>query len=146
MPKISKKISTLIDNEISALDAASLDHHLRQCQNCREFFDRVTLVNEELRAIHIPEPHPGLAEQIKSQIFGKKKSFRDGWGLPVWGRIPLFAVILLLAIGLGNIAGKSMLDIIAERHADNGLELMAPEIDNGFAEAILNMGNRENSR
>ncbi len=54
------------------------------------------------------------------------------------------AMIVLLALGLGNLAGRSISDIFTKGQAQTSLELIAPDSDNSLSDALLELGAEEN--
>jgi hypothetical protein len=51
-----------------------LEQHLASCASCRELHQAAGLLEEGLRALPRPEPHPGLAERIVQRVLAERRS------------------------------------------------------------------------
>ena len=60
--------------------------------------------------------------------------------------MPLFAIILLLAIGLGNLAGRSMTEILAGDQSEAKLDYLLADAGQSFSDIVLDIAGEENSR
>jgi hypothetical protein len=55
-------------------------------------------------------------------------------------------MLLVLALGLGNMAGKSMTSYFLDGQPDTKAEFPTLDTDNSLADAVLDLGSEENSR
>ena len=63
-----------------------------------------------------------------------------------WVQVPVFAMIVLLAIGLGNLAGRSMTEILVGDQSEVKLEYLFTDAGQSFSDIVLDIAVEENSR
>jgi hypothetical protein len=63
-----------------------------------------------------------------------------------WRPVPLFALIVLLAIGVGNLAGRSMTEILVGDQSEAKLEYLLTDAGQSFSDIVLDIAVEENSR
>src|SRR4030042_6804782 len=103
-----RQISLLIDGELRGPAAEALQLHLKQCPECRGFHQRMVAIADEVKAILGPVPSLSLADRARDRVAVERSR---GWAkqfFPAWSQVPLVALVVLLAIGLGNLAGRSV--------------------------------------
>ncbi len=142
--KYIRQISKYIDGELSDQAGKMLATHLSECSECRRFYSRMTAINETLCSTAAEYDHRALISRVKDRLGETDLSKRMAF--PILRKLPAYGLLLILALGLGNLAGNSLCRIIPHREANGTLELLAPEHENSLAEAILDIGVQENSK
>ncbi len=61
-------ISALLDDELSAEQAATLDLHLQECADCRYYAERMGAVTKLLRGMEAVAAEPGLRARIEAAV------------------------------------------------------------------------------
>jgi len=141
-----KNISKLLDGELGHAAAAGLLRHLAACGDCRRVHERMTCMERDLKALALVEAPPDLANRIKARIsnLGDQPSY--GIFSPVWKQVSILAMTVLLAIGVGNIAGRSVSKGLLIHDEESTLEMVAPDAGESLADLIMDVGTEENSR
>jgi anti-sigma factor RsiW len=137
-----KDISTLVDGELPPDAAAALLKHLSTCSACRATHRAMTALNSRLEA-EAPCSSPALASRVKAKISGKDFERSDKGMFPLWGRASLLAAIVLLALGLGNLAGRSIGAIIAGDHRETMLEMIVGDSARTLADVVIDLSPEE---
>ncbi len=123
-------ISRLVDGELNATDSDSLRSHMAGCSECREFFERVTSVGVELCALRDDTRVPDLSVLVGRRLARQRRSEGRPTLVPVWAQVPLMAALVLIAVGLGHVAGTSVTGLLtpisAQEFADATLFDSAP--------------------
>jgi predicted anti-sigma-YlaC factor YlaD len=140
-----KQISMMIDGELNPSAEKALRVHLENCSDCRQFCHQLTDLGVALRLSSPALSTPFLATRIKERLLR-----RNNWmlqdGLKLWTGIPAMAIIALLALGLGNMAGKSITELFSNGQIASTIELIAPDSDSSLSDALLELGMEENHK
>ena len=134
-----KMISQLIDGELSAPSSEQLQIHLEGCSECRDLYKRMLSVNSYVKAVELSLPSSALAERVKERIAVVRTRREDTRRLPAWGRVPALALIVLVALGLGNLAGRSLGEILTSGRPEKGIELLVTDNGQAFSDVILDI-------
>ena len=140
------QISLFVDGELDEARVRALREHLALCPDCHRAFERVSALNGRVHSYRSLRPRPGLAQRVKDRVAAERNRADQRTSLPVWSRVPLAAMIVLLAIGLGNLAGQSMTEILWSEQSGDILEWVAPESSQSFADFVIEIGLKENDR
>lgn len=139
-----KQISALMDGELPEAFKARLEQHLRGCPICSLERQRMLSSNRQLRSLAGHFIDPRIADKVKDRIATKRNAgYRR---FPLWGRIPAFATMVILAIGLGNFAGASLFQILNAGQGENLVELLVQDNFQSFGDLMMEVGPEENSR
>jgi anti-sigma factor RsiW len=140
--KYQKAISTLVDGELAADASAALTRHLSACADCRAMHQTMTALNTDLWR-EAPRVDSGLAPRVKAQIAGTdtKASGKTVW--PLWSQAPVLAMLVLAALGLGNLAGRSMSEIIGGEPRETVLEAMVLDSTRSLADVVMDLNSEE---
>jgi len=87
-----------------------------------------------------------LAARVKVRLAEQNAPRREKRFPLAWAQVPLFAMIVLLAIGAGNLAGRSMTEILLGEQSEAKLEYLLTDAGQSFSDIVLDMGVEENSR
>jgi anti-sigma factor RsiW len=141
-----KNISMLLDGELGPAAAAELLRHLASCVDCRRIHERMASTDRDLKALVLAEAPPDLAERVKTRISGLGDKPSQGVFSPV--RIPasIIAMTVLLAIGVGNLAGRSVSNALLINDAESTLDMVAPDAGESLSDLLMNVGTEENGR
>ncbi len=141
-----KNISMLLDGELGPDAAAELLRHLADCVVCRRVYERMTCLNGDLRALALAEAPRELADKVKARISSLEDQPSYGIFSPVWKQASTLAVTILLAIGVGNLAGRSVSNLFLYDHAESTLEMVVPDAGESLADLVVDIGTEENGR
>ena len=87
-----------------------------------------------------------LASRVKARLAEENAPRRIRRFPLAWAQVPVFAMIVLLAIGLGNLAGRSMTEILVGDQSEAKLEYLLTDAGQSFSDIVLNIAVEENSR
>jgi anti-sigma factor RsiW len=141
-----KNISKLLDGELGPAAAAELLRHLAACGDCRRVHERMTFMDRDLKALALAEAPPELANRVKARISSLGDQPSHGIFSPVWKQVSILAMTVLLAIGAGNLAGRSVSNLFLHDRAESMLEMVAPDAGESLADLLMDVGTEENSR
>ncbi len=141
-----KHVSMLIDGELEEHSSRALERHLAACARCRNAYDRMAGLNRALNNVALYKPPSLLTSRVKAR-FAEKNARRRGMPFPfAWNQAPLFAMIVLLAIGLGNLAGRSITEILVGDQSETKLEYLLTDAGQSFSDIVLDIAVEENPR
>jgi anti-sigma factor RsiW len=135
-----ERLSALLDGELASSDALSA--HEASCPDCRTFHEHLILLNSTLESLPRPNPSLDLAERVKDRLTRGDSRQRE----LVWRKLPVFAMVVLLAIGLGNLAGRSISELYMQNPHASSLDLIAPDQGNSLSDVLVEFGSEENSQ
>jgi len=141
-----KQISLLVDGELKGSDREALQLHLELCPDCRVIHQRMAAIADNVKAIRGPVSSLSLAQKVKERVALERTRQEEKEFFPGWTRVPLVALVTLLAVGLGNLAGRSVNEMLAPHRAEAMLEYMIPDQNGSLAEVVMDIGVEENSR
>ena len=141
-----KNMSMLIDGEQGHLPLEALEAHLAACSGCRNAYERMGALNRALKDVDLYRPPSMLASRVKARLAEENAPRRERRFPLAWAQVPLFAMIVLLAIGLGNLAGRSMTEILLGEQSEAKLEYLLTDAGQSFSDIVLDIGVEENSR
>jgi len=141
-----KNISKLLDGELGLAAAAELLRHLAACGDCRRVHERMTCMDQDLKALALAEAPPDLADRVKARVSSLGDQPSHGIFSPVWKQASILAMTVLLAIGVGNLAGRSVSKALLIYDAESALEMIAPDAGESLADLVMDVGTEENGR
>jgi sigma-E factor negative regulatory protein RseA len=141
-----ERLSMLLDGEMSQSDAVAVKAHISVCKDCERAYARMTALEDRLQGLPVPVVHPALASRVKAELFREERSLWESPPFHVWRKIPVLVMILALAVGLGNMAGRSMTSFLLDPRPDTRAEFLVSDTDNSLADAIFDISSEENSR
>lgn len=122
------QISKLLDDEFHGKSSGELFGHLRSCPECSMFYERTKQIDKDLKAVSLALPDSALAKRIQEKIKQKTGRTQKTQSVPVfWRRIPVYALVALLAVGVGNVAGKTLTQALLNQNSETTLDLMIPD-------------------
>ncbi len=142
-----KHISRMIDGELDRSLGELVGKHLEECSFCRQFYAKLTTMNSSLKLYgELTVPAPGLAGRVKGRISTVREREKGNDWTSLWGWAPAAAMVLVLALGVGNIAGRSLSDILRPPSMEAAAELLDADDGNSLADIVLDMTQEENAR
>jgi predicted anti-sigma-YlaC factor YlaD len=141
-----KHMSTLIDGELGQHSLKALETHLAACSGCRNAYERMAVLNRALKDVDLYRPPSMLASRVKARLVEENALRRERRFPLAWAQVPVFAMIVLLAIGLGNLAGRSMTEILVGDQSEAKLEYLLTDAGQSFSDIVLDIAVEENSR
>jgi anti-sigma factor RsiW len=142
-----KQISLLIDGELKGSGIEALQLHLEGCPDCRKINEQMVALADNVKAIRGPLEAFSMAQRVKERVAAERARREKKEFFPAWGRVPLVAMMLLLAIGLGNLAGRSVSEMLNPNRSEATLvDYVVPYQNGSLAEVVLTMGAEESSR
>jgi predicted anti-sigma-YlaC factor YlaD len=141
-----KHMSMRIDGELGQYSLQAIETHLAACSECRNAYERMAILNEALKDVDLYRPPSMLASRVKARLEAVNGRRRERHFPPSWVQVPLFAMIVLLAIGIGNLAGRSMTEILLGDQSEARLEYLLTDAGQSFSDIVLDMAVEENAR
>ncbi|MCA1961178.1 MAG: zf-HC2 domain-containing protein [Desulfomonile sp.] len=139
-----KQLSRQVDIDLDRALTEELEKHLAACPECRSFRDGVKALNREFHTVGRTQPPVGLAERVKERVDRQRR--RDRVLLPAWTRVPLVAMITLAAVGLGNLAGRSISSMLIPDRSEDAVEYTLVTQAPSFADLLTDNGSEENGQ
>ena len=141
-----RQISILLDGELSDSKAEDLKDHCESCAQCKEVLDRMESLGANLGAIKPVTPESALAARVKQRISERAARSRGMGLLPTWSQAPLVAMIVLAAVGLGHLAGRSLSEILNVERVEQELVVLMQNRSPSFADAVSAFDSEEGLR
>jgi predicted anti-sigma-YlaC factor YlaD len=141
-----KHMSMRIDGELGQHSLQALETHLTGCSECRNAYERMAVMNRALKDVDLYRPPSMLASKVKARFAVENARRRERHSPLAWAQVPLFAMIVLLAIGVGNLAGRSMTEILLGNQSEAKLEYLLTDAGQSFSDIVLDIAVEENSR
>ncbi len=142
--KYQQMISQQMDGELPEPATEELRIHLGRCSDCRTFSQRMSTLDQDLRTIESVLPRSALAEHVKERIADLRSNRAQLYWLPSWVQIPLVAVLVLCALGVGNFAGKSLSKMLVPDRQVSAIDLLVTDAGHSFSDVLLEIGKEGN--
>ncbi|MFZ5864245.1 MAG: zf-HC2 domain-containing protein [Thermodesulfobacteriota bacterium] len=137
-------IGRLVDGELDARGSTIVQDHLAICAECRAFHERLTLLDRSLKSVPRLEPRMSLAGMVKARIAEERQGSQTSIFVPRWIQVPVAVALIMVAVGLGNLAGRTLTDILEGPPPDAGLELLVSSPGMSFGEVLTEIQSQEN--
>lgn len=139
--KYQKELSALLDGELRGSDKERLEAHLKSCEQCARMRRRMSIATDRVKhagAYAVDEK--ALTTRIKARIASHAASPSAGErSVVVWRRVPVFALLALIAIGMGNFAGRSLVDVLFPTADDPLVEAQILENGSSFGDVFMDL-------
>ncbi len=141
------QISMLMDGELQPSASEELVRHVATCKICRMVYDGMLALNVDLKVSTKDVAMPSnLPARIKERISAaRNREFDKGLAI-IWRRLPIMAMIALLAIGLGNLAGNSVSDILLSDRHNTVVQSMIPDTGESLGDLLMDVIPEGNSQ
>ena len=124
--EIQKHLSVIIDGESLLESSEKLLGHLQTCDTCSAFYEKAQQMNRIMNSAQMVLPNSALANIVKERIARKREGASARNPVSFWKSAPVYAMVILLALGVGNMAGNSLTQAIMNSGEENSLELIIP--------------------
>ena len=124
--EIQKQLSVMVDGESSPESSEKLLAHLQTCHECSAFYENARQMNRIMNSAQMVLPNSALANVVKERIARKREGESVWKPVSFWKSAPVYAMVILLALGVGNLAGNSLTKAIMNSGEENSLELIVP--------------------
>jgi anti-sigma factor RsiW len=141
--KCEQLLSSYIDGELDGEAILDLEDHIKTCSACNALLDKFREMTQVIKSARMPHMRPGLIVDTIALV--KNKGGRQSGhseSLRVWGRVPVFGVILLIALSLGGMAGKSVSEVLLG-NTESRVDLLVIE-DPGIADVFVELDSTGN--
>jgi anti-sigma factor RsiW len=143
--KFLQDLSVLIDGELEPAAAAALSRHIEECPGCRQAHALMVELNLGLKAAS-PVPSQVLAARVKQRIAEVQPRTEFTVLDTAFSRLVLMAMIALLALGVGNLAGRSIDTILGSHRSENVIEIVMSDPGSSLADEVMDLGHEENGQ
>ena len=106
----------------------------------------MTCIDRDLKALALAEAPRDLTDRVITTISILGDGPSHGVFSPVWKQASILVMTVLLAIGVGNLAGRSMTNALLVNDAESTLDMVAPDTGESLADLVMDVGTEENSR
>jgi anti-sigma factor RsiW len=137
------QISRLFDGELDGASAESVRSHLDVCPECRLFHERVVSLDAGLRAVANSSPVPDFGPLVRTRLERLRQPWITRALVPQWAGVPLMAALVLIAVGLGHMAGKSMTQAISLSSSEETAEFLMLERGPSLSDVAMEIGSEE---
>lgn len=142
-----KSISILMDGESGAHSSEALEKHLAACPACRNAYEQMLQLNNTLNTFGLYSSPSTLASNVKACLAERNVQHKGRPFSRAWRQVPLFVTLVLLAIGLGNLAGRSISEILADSFSsETRLQYLFTDAGQSFSDIVMDIAAEENSR
>lgn len=124
--EIQKQLSVMVDRESPPESSEKLLAHLQTCHECSAFYENAQQMNRIMNSAQMVLPNSALANVVKERIARKREGASPRKLVSFWKSAPVYAMVILLAVGMGNMAGNSLTKAIMNSGEENSLELIIP--------------------
>jgi anti-sigma factor RsiW len=107
--RAERMLSALLDNELTADDAARLQAHLAECESCRAELERLGEVKQLLAALPEREPPAAYWTELRAQMAAAPAgatlwdAFRGAWRRPAVALAAAVILLVLLPLAKGRV-------------------------------------------
>jgi anti-sigma factor RsiW len=145
--KREEQISMLLDGELEPSASDKLLAHIAACKTCRSLHQRMIALNADMEALAQVSTIPSdLATKVKERISAVKGREYDRRLALVWRQLPILVMTVLLAIGAGNLAGRSVGKILFPERTDSAMEVLMPDTGESLGDLLMDVVPEESSR
>ncbi len=142
-----KQISMLLDGELESSASDELLAHIAACETCRSLHERLVVLNADMEALAQIFTIPSdLATKVKERISAAEDREYGRRLTLLWRRVPIVVMTVLLAIGVGNLAGHSISHILFPARTDSALEVLTLDTGQSLGDLLMDVVPEENGR
>ena len=141
-----KLLSRLLDGELDEEKAAAARDHMTSCSTCAEFYASAFSIGSALGASLDAAIPSNLSVRVKQAVAAERNKASTNILPARWIQVPLTAGLLIVAIGLGGLAGHSLSEALRPGLDAGELEALVPASDTSFAQALVEMASLEDRK
>ena len=95
-----RELSAYLDGEVSGARRAEIEAHVAGCAACRQRLAALQQIAAGVRALPRLQPAPQFVADVRRKLRGEqRRPWFDTWCRPVWLKVPLEAVAVVLVLG-----------------------------------------------
>jgi anti-sigma factor RsiW len=135
-----KQISILLDGELEPSASDELLTHIAACKICRSLHERIMALNADTKALALASAMPSdLATRVKQRIFAGESRENDRHLTVLWRQVPIVVMTALLAIGAGNLAGRSVSRMLLPESIHSAMEVLTPDTGESLGDLLMDV-------
>jgi anti-sigma factor RsiW len=143
---VEKQISRLVDGELPESLAAQVAAHLDLCEACLAFQEQVVSLNARLMAFPVSPVSADLAARVRESITHQRGYELRPFLIPAWCRVPLMAALVLVALGIGGISGRSIGELVMQPRSEISMEDVIPGQTGSFAQVAFDLFGQDSDK
>ncbi len=120
--------------------------HLTECPDCARAYEEMVSINNTLASVKLSLADRSLASKVKDRISGESKSAGYGWNFSLLKQAPIWALIAILAVGVGDKAGKTLTEALNSYDTSHDLENLIQDNGESLTDVLIDFGQSENGR
>lgn len=141
-----KEISLLLDGELDSASQRKLLDHLSECADCVRVYEEMVSLNDSLATVKFSLADHSLADKVKARISGDSSSVSDAWKFSLLKQVPIWALIAVLAVGVGDKAGKTLTEALSAQDSSPKMDTLLQDSSESLSDIALDFGMAENSQ
>ena len=145
--KSENQISMLVDGELESSASDELLAHIATCETCRSLHERIMDLNGDIEAlVRFVTVPSDLATKVKERISAVRNQEYDAVIAIIRRQVPIVVMTVLLAIGVGNLAGRSVSRMLLPDRLESTMEVIMPDTGESLGDLLMDVVPEENSR
>ncbi len=142
-----RQISKLLDGELLPSASEELARHIADCVTCSRVYESMLRLNSDLKEIQQAVSAPAnLTTLIQKRVRAVRNRERSDAAAILWRRAPIMAAIIILAIGVGNLAGRSVTNLIFTEKRNSVIQTVLLDTGESLGDLLLDVTPEGNSR
>ena len=141
-----KRISLLVDGVLDGPAAKEALAHLTECSDCARVYEEMVSLNKALTNVKPSLSDLSLANKVKARISGSSSSVGYTWNFSLLKQVPIWALIAILAVGVGDMAGKTLTEALKTYDTSHNLENLIQDHSESLTDVLIDFGQSENGR
>ncbi|MGO8821067.1 MAG: anti-sigma factor family protein [Desulfomonilaceae bacterium] len=141
-----KRISSLMDGSLDGPAVREALDHLTECPDCARAYEKMVSLNNALASVKISLADRSLASKVKVRISGESNSAGYAWNFSLLKQVPIWALIAILAVGVGDMAGKTLTETLNTHDTSHNLENLIQDNGESLTDVLIDFGQSENGR
>jgi predicted anti-sigma-YlaC factor YlaD len=141
-----KQISLLLDGALDSPSQRKLLDHLSECADCVRVYEDMVSLKDSLATVKFSLADHALADKVKARISRDSSPFSYSWNFSLLKQVPIWALIAVLAVGVGDKAGKTLTEALSAQDASPKIDTLLQDNSESLSDIALDFGMAENSQ
>ena len=141
-----KRVSLLVDGALEQSSVDELLAHLEECAECTRAYEKMMSLNKALANVKPSLADRSLSNKVKIRISGESNSAGYAWNFSLLKQVPIWALIAILAVGVGDMAGKTLTEALNSYDTSHNLENLIQDNGESLTDVLIDFGQSENGR
>ncbi len=142
-----RQISKLLDGELLPSASEELARHIADCVTCSRVYESMLRLNSDLKEIQqIASVPANLKTRVQERVRAVRNRERSDATAILWRRAPIIATIIILAIGVGNLAGRSVSNLLFSEKRNSVIQTVLLDTGESLGDLLLDVAPDGNSR